>query len=213
MTDNLMLTSNGHYIGTDMSLYVFALFLPNIINQLGMTTYPESDDTYNDFVILGIQIFIANPATLPTVLVYISARLKAASYIILIYSRSAFGIYGSMRSVSFAMVISLDQWNCWFQCVLGLRISPIDKPWYRLGHGKSSYKLVYKYSSPCVHCLWPHLIDHVQNRENASRISTYLSCGAEDWPRRKRIYSSTSRITSSPLTGIFRMLLCKAQMK
>ncbi|KAJ3509347.1 hypothetical protein NLJ89_g5266 [Agrocybe chaxingu] len=147
------------YIGCDMPLYAFSLFLPTIINQLGYTATPANlltvpVYTFACIVTCGVG-FIADRLGRRGYFNIGFLFIGAAGYIILISSRSAalsyFAVYmhlwnisshpswvsnnveGSYkRSVSLAMVISFGNIN---GAVSSNVYRANDRPWYILGHG------------------------------------------------------------------------------
>lgn len=150
------------YVGADMPLYAFSLFLPSIINELGFTANPAN--------LLNVPVYVF--ACIITCTVGFLANwgqrgyfnivflcIGGAGYMILIFSRNAALSYFAVimaacgidlvipntaswvsnnvegsykRSVSLAMVIGFGNLN---GAVSSNVYRARDKPWYQFGHG------------------------------------------------------------------------------
>ncbi|KJA23556.1 hypothetical protein HYPSUDRAFT_201281 [Hypholoma sublateritium FD-334 SS-4] len=141
------------YMGADMPLYAFSLFLPSIINQLGFTATPANLLTVPVYALACVVTcgvgFLADRWSMRGYFNIGFLCLGATGYIILVASRnpalSYFAVYlaacswvsnnveGSYkRSVSLAMVIGFGNIN---GAVSSNVYRASDKPWYPLGHG------------------------------------------------------------------------------
>lgn len=151
------------YMGADMPLYAFSLFLPTIINQLGFKATPANLLTVPIYtwacIVTCVVGFVADRKGNRGYLNLIFFAVGATGYIILIASRNAALSYFATYLAASGIYPLIPNTIAWFSnnvegsykrsVALAMIISfgningavssnvyrAPDKPWYRLGHG------------------------------------------------------------------------------
>jgi len=151
------------YVGSDMPLYAFSLFLPTIINQLGFTATPANLLTVPVYVLACISTctvgFLADRWGQRGYLSFICLCTGGIGYIILVVSRNAALSYFAVYLAACGIYPGIPNAASWVSnnvegsykrsVSLAMVISfgnlngavssnvyrAVDKPWYRLGHG------------------------------------------------------------------------------
>ncbi|PCH36324.1 MFS general substrate transporter [Wolfiporia cocos MD-104 SS10] len=178
------------YMGTDVPLYAFALFLPSIINQLGYTATPANLLSVPVYVLACICTcavgFVADRYGGRGYLNIACLLVGGAGYIILIASRNAGVSYFAVYLAACGIYPSISNLVAWvsnnlegsykrsvslamvigFGNLNGAVSSNVyraqDEPWYTLGHG-----IILMYIGIGLICSATYIV--VLKRENAKR--------------------------------------------